>query len=261
MKGDRGHLRPRAQENGARKASEEWLTFGDHVFDAFNEVLVDGKLHRHKVRLNENTITQTNNWIKTHPNNDPPWKSPVHENQQYWADRWADQMNYPYWKDRCKAESTAEGVSARKLFYEGTKAYKSADYPLAVKEFKEGLQVWAELLKRHQPYRNDDLNRKDTGLVVKRYARACQQSQVELSFETPFIDLLKAFENDKYEGPLRTPWNVLDNATLNSGPAPIALDPTNLRGSIQRFSRSRGGRQRPPRFASACLAIPLGPPG
>ena len=179
----------------------------------------DGKLHRHKVRLNDNTITQTNKWIKTHPNNDPQWKSPVHENQQYWADRWADQMNYPYWTDRCLAESTVEGTTARKHFYEGTKAYKSADYPLAVKEFKEGLQIWADLLKDHEPYRRDDLNKKDTGLVVKRYARACQQEQIELPPETPFLDLLKAFENDNTKDPFDA-LEMLDNATRNSGPAP-----------------------------------------
>ena len=53
----------------------------------------------------------------------------MHENQKYWADRWADQMNYPYWKDRCAAEMEEDGTTARKLFYEGTKAYKSADFP------------------------------------------------------------------------------------------------------------------------------------
>ena len=64
------------------------------------------------------------------------------ENQQYWAERWADQMNYRYWKDRCEAEATDEGVAARQLFYEGTQAYKSADFPMAAEKYKEGLEVW-----------------------------------------------------------------------------------------------------------------------
>ena len=33
--------------------------------------------------------------------------------------------------------------SARKLFYEGIKATKAADFPLAVRKFKEGLDTWA----------------------------------------------------------------------------------------------------------------------
>ncbi len=128
-------------------------------------------------------------------------------------------MNYPYWKDRCDAESTQEGASARKLFYEGTKAYKSADFPLAVKKFKEGLQIWDKLLEKHQTYRRDDLNKKDTGLVVKRYARACQQSQIELPPDTPFLDLLKAYENDNTKDPFDA-LEMLDNTSRNTGSKP-----------------------------------------
>jgi hypothetical protein len=125
-------------------------------------------------------------------------------------------MNYPYWTDRCLAESEEDGTSARKLFYEGTKAYKSADFPVAVKNFKEGLEIWDRLLKNHRPYRNDDLNKKDTGLVVKRYARACQQSQIPLPADTPFIDLLKAYENDTGKDPFDA-LEMLDNSSRNSG--------------------------------------------
>ena len=30
------------------------------------------------------------------------------ENQLYWTQRWADQMNYRYWKERCQAEKTRQ---------------------------------------------------------------------------------------------------------------------------------------------------------
>jgi hypothetical protein len=218
MKGIDATFGPKAQEQW-RRAYNEWSEFGEHVFDAFNEVLVDGKLTRHKVKLDDNTITQYNKWLKEHPGNNPPFKSPFHENQQYWSDRWADQMNYPYWKDRSLAESEVRGTTARKLFYEGTKAYKSADFPLAVEKFKEGLKVWDELLKDHQPYSRDDLNRKDTGLIVRRYARACQQSQVELPPDTPFQDLIKSTENDNTKDPFDA-LEMLDSASRNSGSKP-----------------------------------------
>jgi hypothetical protein len=218
MKGIDATFGPKAQAQW-EKAYDEWYAFGNRVFDAYNEVMIEGKLVRHKVKLNDNTITQYNDWIKIHKDNVPPWKSPFHENQQYWSDRWADQMNYPYWTDRCKAEGEVDGTTARKLFYEGTKAYKSADFPEAVKKYKEGLAIWDRLLKEHVPYRGDDLNKKDTGLIVKRYARACQQSQVELPPDTPFLDLLKAYENDTGKDPFDA-LEMLDNSSRNSGAAP-----------------------------------------
>ena len=206
MKGIEATFGPRASEQWKR-AFEEWLAFGTRPYETFNEVRVDGKLTRMRVRLDDNAISN------------PLIHATLHPNQQYWADRWADQMNYPYWKDRSAAEAEPDGTAARKLFYEGTKAYKSADFPLAVEKYREGLKIWDKLLERHQPYRRDDLNKKDTGLVVKRYARACQQSQVELPPDTPFLDLLKAFENDNTKDPFDA-LEMLDNTSRSSGSAP-----------------------------------------
>ena len=206
MKGIEATFGPRAQ-NEWQKAYDEWDAFGHHVFDSHNEVPIDGKMVRQKIRLDDNNITSPERYAKLHPN------------EQYWSDRWADQMNYPYWKDRCSAEKEEDGTKARKLFYEGTKAYKSADFPLAVEKFKAGLQVWAKLLERHQPYLRDDLNKKDTGLIVKRYARACQQSQVEMPKDTPFQDLLKAYENDPSKDPFDA-LEMLDNSKTSAPSKP-----------------------------------------
>ena len=206
MKGIEATFGPKAMAEW-RRAYDEWLAFGLHTFEAFNEVMIDGKLVRHKVQLDDNEMSNAKKYATLHPN------------QQYWSNRWADQMNYPYWKDRCDAESTVEGAKARKLFYEGTKAYKLADYPQAVDKFKEGIKVWDELLKSHPTYRRDDLNKKDTGLVIKRYARACQQSQIELPPDTPFLDLLKAYENDNTKDPFDA-LEMLDNTSRNSGSKP-----------------------------------------
>ncbi len=70
------------------------------------------------------------------------------DNQQYWTQRWADQMNYRYWKERCLAEQTDEAVRARELFYQGTIAYKKGEFAKAAAKFKEGLQVWKLALER-----------------------------------------------------------------------------------------------------------------
>ncbi len=204
MKGIEASFGPRAME-AWRKSYDEWLAFGMREYETFNRVMIDGKLTHQRVKLDDNAISN------------PEVNAKLHENQKYWADRWADQMNYPYWKDRCSAESEKEGADARKLFYEGTKAYKTGDYPLAVRKYKEGLVVWKKVLDHHLPYSKDELNKKDTGLVVKRYARACQQSGSEMPLDTPFYDLAKTFENDNTKDPFDA-LEMLDNTTRSQKP-------------------------------------------
>jgi len=169
-------------KNEWHKALNEWLSFGRYRFENPNDVVVDGKSIKQSIYIDDAT--------------DPIKMRLLNPNIAHWANRWAEQTNYSYWKDRCAAEMEDQGVAARLLFYEGTKAYKAADFPKAVKNFEEGLKIWDELLKKHESYREDDLNRKDTGLVVKRYARACQQLGVAVPKDTPFLDLLKYVEND-----------------------------------------------------------------
>jgi hypothetical protein len=159
-----------------RRALNEWRKFGTFEFDAFND---PGK---HKVQLDDAS--------------NPERYNKLHETQQYWTNRWADQMNYRYWKDRCAAEMTDEGVRARQLFYEGTLAYKTSDFETAVKKYRDGLEVWKKLLDKHKDYRDDYNNAKDTGLVVKRYVRALRQLGEAEPKEYPFKDLLALAETD-----------------------------------------------------------------
>ena len=69
-------------------------------------------------------------------------------------------MNYRYWKERCQAEMTTDGVLARQLFYEGTVAYKTGDFPKAAEKFKEGLEIWKTVLNDFPTYRDDDSTRR-----------------------------------------------------------------------------------------------------
>jgi hypothetical protein len=193
-------------KNEWNKALNEWVTFGRFIFHNPNEIKDDsGKVITQDIQIDDSTSV---NRMKV-----------LHPNVAYWTNRWADQMNYPYWKDRCAAEMEDEGVAARQLFYEGTKAYKAADLPKAVKNFEEGLRIWESLLKKHPNYNNDDLNKKDTGMIVKRYARACQQLGVPVPKDTPFLDLLKYVEGDNTVDPFDALEMTSKPAT---GPAPVA---------------------------------------
>jgi hypothetical protein len=166
------------------QALDEWIKFGGHVFESpnVNPAEHNGQLVRDLVRIDDCTNPEV---FKT-----------LNKNQQHWSDRWASQMNYPYWKERCLAEKTSKGVEARQLFYEGTKAYKTGDFATAATKFQEGLLIWNDNLKEFPVYREDDLNKKETGLIVKRYERVLQQKGEKMPDTFPFKELLPAAKAD-----------------------------------------------------------------
>jgi hypothetical protein len=169
-------------KNEWAKSLGEWTKFGKHTYETHNEVLVDGKKVHQPVQIDDVS--------------DPAKMASLHENQRYWINRWSDQMNYRYWKDRSAAEMTDKGVQARQLFYEGTIAYKTADFGEAVAKFRDGLKIWSELLEEHKDYRNDDINKKDTGLIVRRYLRALRQLGQPEPADLLFRELLVGSEKD-----------------------------------------------------------------
>jgi hypothetical protein len=164
------------------KAREEWLKLGTHEFLSHNEIPRDGKLVRDKVKLDDVCY--------------PERYKQIPENQLYWTMRWADQMNYRYWKARCEAETTTNAVLARQLFYEGTVAYKTGDFPKAAEKFKEGLRVWKAVMDEFPSYRDDDLNKRETGRIVKRYVWALKQNLTPIPDDLPFKEYLPLIEHD-----------------------------------------------------------------
>lgn len=174
-------------QNEWLNAYNDWLEFGRYEFPSHNLVQVAGKFAKEPIHIDDATVPQR--------------FARLTENQKYWTDRWANDMNYRYWKDRASAELETQGVRARQSFYEGTKALRTADFPKAVQKFKDGLKDWGELLDRHTVFRDDDLNKKDTGRLVQRYVRALRQSGEEVPAVLPFADLYKAVEDDHTPDP------------------------------------------------------------
>ncbi len=126
------------------------------------------------------------------------------DNQAHWTNRWSDQMNFRYWKERCLAEGTTNAVTARQFFYEGTKAYKTGDFPVAADKFKQGLAVWKSVLDEYPTYRDDDLNKRETGQIVKRYVRVLQQNLAPIPDDLPFKENLKLVQGDTTVDPFDT---------------------------------------------------------
>ena len=171
-------------------ALQEWVELGDRVFDSFNEELRDGKMVRDKVKLNDVVYPDR---LKAMP-----------KNQAYWTNRWSDQMNFRYWRQRCEAEGSTKAVNARQLFYEGTKAYKTGDFPVAEEKFKEGLAVWKSVMDDFPVYGDDELLKRETGQIVKRYRKVLRQNLTPIPEDLPFKDYLKLVEGDNNFDPFDT---------------------------------------------------------
>jgi hypothetical protein len=169
-------------------ALHEWVKLGEHVFMSHNEITdPDGKRHRDPIRLDD--ITNSELFKK------------LTNNQQHWTDRWSNQMNYRYWKTRCQAEQTENGVRARKLFYDGTLNYKKGDFLDAAKNFRAGLDAWKLALNDFPAFRDDELSKKETGLIVKRYLRVLKQLGAPVPADLPFKETAALAENDNTVDP------------------------------------------------------------
>ncbi|HKM54815.1 MAG TPA: hypothetical protein VJY33_15505 [Isosphaeraceae bacterium] len=200
-------------KNEWARALAEWVKFGVRTFVAPNVIIRDGKEVRDVITIDDRT------------NPEKFFSKELTDNQRYWSDRWASQTNYPYWKERCEAEATPKGVEARQLFYEGTKAYKTADFDQAAAKFKEGLLIWKDNLKDFPVYREDDMNKKDTGLIVMRYERILLQQGEKLPENFPFKGLLAEAKAD----PTRDPFDAIE--MLGVTPETIGKPGTSAPGS------------------------------
>ena len=127
-------------------------------------------------------------------------------------------MNYRYWKDKTDAEREMTGVLARQDFYEGTVALKEARFRDSVTKYQEGINRWQDLLERHTVYRDDDLNKRDTGEIVRRYVFALKQVGETPPDDLPFKELYEGVKNE----PFRDPFDQLDMMKLKEAPKSAA---------------------------------------
>jgi hypothetical protein len=188
-------------------ALAEWDKFGDQVFPSHNAVKAGGVAYGQPIRLNDAmdpaAIAARGNdpdywqrllsdWNKAEVGKVSPEEAKgLADNQWYWTDRWASQMNFPYWKARSQAEMERDGMRARQLFYNATQAYLKANFREAVGSYQEGLELLGGVLDKHPRYRDDEMNKQDLAQIVARYMDAMKQAGMELPAELPFAELIK----------------------------------------------------------------------
>jgi hypothetical protein len=117
-----------------------------------------------------------------------------------------------------------DAVLARQLFYEGTKAYKTGDFPVAADKFKAGLNSWKTVMEHYPTYRDDELSKKETGHIVKRYKRVLKQNLSPIPDDLPFKDYDKLIDADPTVDPFDT-LEMLGPVGTDSGKPPAGGPP------------------------------------
>ena len=203
-------------------AEQEWLTFGEYEFRSPNALEIQGELVAQPIRIGdilapelvERHAEDTEFWaelLSRYEDKDirevtPDEARRLTENNMAWVDRWSNQNNFRYWVERSRAEMEPRGVRARELFYEAYLQYLDADFPAAADTYRQGLELWQDVLADFPTFRDDELNRKDTGQIVLRYAEALRQAGRPVPEDMPFGDLLEEAQLD----PTLDPFDALD---------------------------------------------------
>ena len=203
-------------------AEREWLKFGEYEFRSPNALEIQGELVAQPIRIGDILAPELVNrhaedtefWadlLSRYEDKDirevtPEEARRLTENNLAWVDRWSNQNNYRYWVERSRAEMEPEGVRARELFYEAYLQYLDADFPSAADTYRQGLELWRDVVADYPTFRDDELNRKDTGQIVLRYAEALRQAGRPAPEDMPFGDLLEDAQLD----PTLDPFDALD---------------------------------------------------
>lgn len=182
-------VEPKFGEVAARtweQADAEWLRFGTYRFPAYNTEGVNVQLDDifHPANIDQKLAS-----AKT------PEERQKIEAGRYWTERWANDTNYRYWKSRSEAESQPAGVESRRLFYEATRALKTADFQSAAEKYRQGLEIWKDLLDDYPAFRETLIAGDDVAFLVKRYAQALKQLGEEMPKDAPFYDLYEKYKD------------------------------------------------------------------
>jgi hypothetical protein len=90
-------------------------------------------------------------------------------------------------------------------------------------KFRQGLSLWKDLLDRHPIYRDDLLNQKDTGTVLRRYVRALKNVGQPIPKDMPFMDIYKAIQGQPVTP---DPFDALDMIPVRSSTKAQAEKPS-----------------------------------
>jgi len=97
-----------------------------------------------------------------------------------------NETNFRFWKMRCQAEKTDDALSARRLIYEGNRAYEEgADLQTARQQYEAGLERWSAVFDQFPLLLEDGTIGDELLEVIDRYKEILRKS--DEPFPDPFV--------------------------------------------------------------------------
>lgn len=120
-----------------------------------------------------------------------------HEELASYIRRYREIVNFAYWRLRAKIEQSDDMLNARKLVYQGDRAYAEGSLEAARDAYQQGLLVWRKVLDEFPSLVADQTTGEDLIEVIKRYRRIL--SQIDEPFPEHFIlqDILDAHQKQE----------------------------------------------------------------
>ncbi len=101
-------------------------------------------------------------------------------------DNYRNQVNYLYWKTRCRAETEQDALDARRLIYEGDRAYVDrGNLDVARENYEAGFEKWRVVFDKYPKLVEDVLTGEELLKTIGRYNEILERA--DESFPEPFI--------------------------------------------------------------------------
>lgn len=113
--------------------------------------------------------------------------------QNIWTARYRDIVNFKYWRHRAAFEQIPEIVQARKLFYEGKKAYREGDLAVSKRNFDAGFALIKSNMDKPEfaGLDGEDAFQLDFKELMETYGKILEQRNETLPADFILRDLLK----------------------------------------------------------------------
>jgi hypothetical protein len=99
--------------------------------------------------------------------------------------RYRQIVNFEYWRLRAEVEQNDETLTARKLIYQGDRAFENGDLTTARDLYEKGLAAWRKVLDRFPALLDEGTTGEDLLLVIQRYQQIL--GQLDEKMPQPFI--------------------------------------------------------------------------
>jgi hypothetical protein len=105
--------------------------------------------------------------------------------------------NYDYWENRANFEQTEDALAARRLMFEGKKAFKEADVATAKAKYQAGFAKWKAVIDKYPMILDDDQTTGgDIVDFIKAYRRVLDQFDERLGDDFPLWNVIENFDRE-----------------------------------------------------------------